>query len=155
MVTDTLRRNLRLQGQKYVSLVFLSLMLGCTAVQSRADEVCFKQTCFQVEVASTPDERRRGLQRRREMAPDAGMLFIFPQSRPYRFWMKDTLIPLDMIWLDENGRVVDIRTAVPCQADPCPTYAPQGAAKYVLELNAGVAEAVGMKIGGKLDLNLK
>jgi len=70
------------------------------------------------------------------------MLFVFPQSRQQSFWMKDTLIPLDMIWLDYKRRIIYIeRDVPPCQSDPCPTYRPSTEAMYVLEVNAGLAEA--------------
>jgi uncharacterized membrane protein (UPF0127 family) len=61
---------------------------------------------------------------RTEMGEDNGMLFIFNKEEIYAFWMKNTLIPLDMVWIDSNNTIVDIQTAVPCEADPCPTYKP-------------------------------
>ena len=101
---------------------------------------------FSVEYADTPDRRAVGLMHRAAMAADHGMLFAFPQAQPLTFWMKDTLIPLDMLFFDEAHRLVTIRADVPpCQADPCPTYASTAPARYVLELNAGTA--------AKLDLH--
>ena len=68
------------------------------------------------------------------------MLFFFPQSGEYPFWMKNTLIPLDMIWIDDQRRIAHVTSNVPpCKADPCPNYPPNANAKYVLELAAGVA----------------
>jgi hypothetical protein len=61
----------------------------------------------------------------REHLPEkSGMLFVFQQSSPYGFWMKNTLIPLDMIWIDQNQKIIDIQQAIPCTADPCPSYKP-------------------------------
>jgi uncharacterized protein len=76
---------------------------------------------------------------RESMSEMSGMLFVFEIADIYDFRMKNTLIPLDMLWIDENFNVVKIHTAEPCTADPCPIYQPGKTAKYVLEINAGMA----------------
>ena len=92
------------------------------------------------EVATDDDTRARGLMFRDRIPEGTGMLFVFPQSGDYPFWMKNTLVPLDMIWLDEQRRVVHVAHDVPpCKADPCPNYPPGANAKYVLELGGGQA----------------
>lgn len=99
---------------------------------------------------------RRGLQFRMALPPDAGMLFAFSSATKHSFWMKDTLIPLDMIWMDYAHRVVDMRTHVPpCTGDPCPVYTSSATALYVLEINAGVSETMGLKMGDEFDFKLK
>ncbi len=100
-----------------------------------------------VEIADEQDERVRGLMFRKELCETCGMLFVFPSSEKYGFWMKNTLIPLDMIFIDEAGTIVDVLSAEPCVEDPCPSYSPQKEATYVLEVGAGVAERVGADIG--------
>ena len=70
---------------------------------------------------------------RESMSEMSGMLFVFEIADIYDFRMKNTLIPLDMLWIDENFNVVKIHTAEPCTADPCPIYQPGKTAKYVLE----------------------
>jgi uncharacterized membrane protein (UPF0127 family) len=93
-----------------------------------------------VEVASDDPTREQGLMYRDHMADDRGMIFLFPQAGEYPFWMKNTLIPLDMIWIDADHRIVHIAHDVPpCKADPCPNYPPHAKASSVLELAAGVA----------------
>jgi uncharacterized membrane protein (UPF0127 family) len=93
-----------------------------------------------VEVASDDPTREQGLMYRDHMAEDRGMIFLFPQAGDYPFWMKNTLIPLDMIWIDADHRIVHIAHDVPpCKADPCPNYPPNAKASSVLELAAGVA----------------
>lgn len=93
-----------------------------------------------VEVAANDELRTQGLMYRDHLAEDRGMIFVFPQSGDYAFWMKNTIIPLDMIWIDEAKRVVHVAHDVPpCQADPCPSYPPGANAKYVFEVAAGVA----------------
>ncbi len=93
-----------------------------------------------VEIAANDETRAQGLMFRDRVAPGAGMLFLFPQTGDYPFWMKNTLVPLDMIWIDETRKVVHVHADVPpCKADPCPSYPPDAQARYVLELGAGEA----------------
>jgi len=84
---------------------------------------------------------------RQTLAPSAGMLFIFEDEQPRTFWMKNTVIPLDMIFLDANKTVVEVKLDVlPCVQDPCATYTSRPA-MYVLEINAGTATTRGIVIG--------
>jgi uncharacterized membrane protein (UPF0127 family) len=108
-------------------------------------------TAIHVEIASDDATRQQGLMYRDQMAPDRGMIFLFTQSGNYPFWMKNTLIPLDMIWLDEQHRIVHISQNVPpCKADPCPSYDPGAFAKAVLEVAGGVAGRHGLANGQTL-----
>lgn len=101
-----------------------------------------------LEVADDAETRAQGLMFRDRLRPGTGMLFVFPSNDIYAFWMKNTFIPLDMIWIDEKGTIVDIKTAVPpCPADPCPSYAPSGISRYVLELASGQAAEYGLRTG--------
>ena len=93
-----------------------------------------------IELAADDGTRAQGLMFRDRVAPGSGMLFLFAQTGEYPFWMKNTLVPLDMIWIDEGRRVVHVEAGVPpCKADPCPSYPPNAQARYVLELGAGEA----------------
>jgi uncharacterized membrane protein (UPF0127 family) len=125
------------------------LGMGCSRPPARAvNQVCFKDKCFDVEVVQKKEELQRGLQLREFLDSGSGMLFVFPHSRPYSFWMKDTLISLDMIWMDYARRIVYIEHDVPpCAADPCPRYTPPHEALYVLEINAGYARKMGVQLG--------
>lgn len=106
-----------------------------------------------VEIARTEAERQRGLMFRESLAPDEGMVFVFDAIGFYPFWMKNTLIPLDMLWLDPDGRVVSIAHSVPpCKADPCPTYPPSADALYVVEVVSGFAKEHGVEVGDQLML---
>jgi hypothetical protein len=80
------------------------------------------------------------------------MLFIFETTGKYPFWMKNTLIPLDIIWMDEKYTIVSVQTAQPCTADPCRTYDPLTQSRYVLELNAGQAQQYGLTRGETMEL---
>ena len=91
---------------------------------------------------------------REELADDGGMLFVFPKPSVYPFWMKNTLIPLDIIWLDPDFNVVHISENLqPCMADPCPVTNPGVEALYVLELNAGAANRAGLEPGSAMKPN--
>ena len=104
-----------------------------------------------VEVASDDPTREQGLMYRDHMAEDRGMIFLFPQVGEYPFWMKNTYIPLDMLWIDSDHRIVHIAHDVPpCKADPCPNYPPNAKAASVLELAAGVAAKHHLKDGDVL-----
>ena len=110
--------------------------------------MCLQDTCFFVEVAVTEEEHRRGLMFRESLSPDEGMLFVFDDERPRAFWMKNTLIPLDIIWINAKGKVVFIKkNAHPCGEHLCPSFGPEAPARYVLEINSGMAEKIGMTEG--------
>jgi len=101
-----------------------------------------------VEMAETPSTWRQGLQKRRQLAPDAGMLFNYQQPRAVTMWMKDTFISLDMIFIDERGLVVNIvENTQPMSLSTIPS---EGPVLAVLELNAGTAAKLGLKRGDRI-----
>jgi uncharacterized membrane protein (UPF0127 family) len=89
---------------------------------------------------------------RASVPADQGMLFIFEEAQPLSFWMFNTLIPLDILFIDEQRRIAAIHAAVPpCQPPRrCPTYASDGPAQFVLEVNAGVAAKAGIRLGDEV-----
>jgi uncharacterized membrane protein (UPF0127 family) len=97
-----------------------------------------------VEIADTEAERSIGLMGRTTLAEDAGMLFVFDQPQPLSFWMKDTLIPLSIAYIDTEGYIVDIQDMQPLDETPHPSAEP---AQYALEVNQGFFEARGIQIG--------
>jgi len=104
-----------------------------------------------VEVVADQDSRAEGLMYRDQLLPARGMIFFFPEDGVYSFWMKNTRIPLDMIWIDAEKKVVHIKSNVPpCKADPCPSYDPGVKSRYVLEVAGGEAAKRGMKTGDAL-----
>lgn len=106
-----------------------------------------------VELATDDDTRQQGLMYRDSLDPLKGMLFIFPSSGDYPFWMKNTIIPLDIVWIDESRKIVHVESNVPpCAADPCPSYPPGGTAKYVLELKAGEAGVHHLQAGDVVEM---
>ena len=112
---------------------------------------------FEAEVVKSPAARAKGLGGRTDLCPQCGMLFIFEADGNHAFWMKDTLIPLDIIWLDKNWQVVDFVAFAQPQAgrpdEELPVYRPKTPARYVLELPGGTVEKIrGFKIGSRVEL---
>jgi uncharacterized membrane protein (UPF0127 family) len=104
---------------------------------------------FEVEVVTTPETRAQGLMFRKAMPPNAGMLFIYPGEQAVSFWMKNTLIPLDMLFVKADGSIAHIaHSAVPMDETPIDSGA---AVKAVLEINGGTANALGIKEGDKVE----
>ncbi len=139
---------------KRALFIFLLFFVGCqTAVQTPS--VTINNHLFVVEIAQTPEQQEQGLMYRTSLEKDHGMLFIFQEEDQWAFWMKDTKIPLDMIFINKTMTIVDIIQAAPCTQDPCPNYIPQEKALYVLEINQGAAEQNHIKIGDSIDINIK
>ena len=113
-------------------IIFLVIILviviiafrGGQEIEDGITEVCFKENCFQVEIADTDEKRERGLMFREELCSDCGMLFVYDEEVKSKFWMKNTLIPLDIIWLDSDLKVVHVANAVPCVTEECELYGP-------------------------------
>jgi uncharacterized membrane protein (UPF0127 family) len=109
---------------------------------------------LRVQVARTPDQRERGLMSVHHLAAHTGMIFIFDQDAPVAFWMKDTLIPLDMVFLSADGTVRKVFARVPVVSPQLPdSQIPleQGSAKYVIELPAGAAAGDGLHPGVRIE----
>ena len=107
-------------------------------------------TSVEVEVAETYEQRKRGLMYRKSMGEEEGMLFVFDEESVHRFWMRNTCIPLDMLFIADDGLIVGIAENAPTLNDdgylvPCPSV-------YVLEVNAGWSRRHGVKPGQKVKL---
>lgn len=109
---------------------------------------------IEAELAYTDETRMKGLMFRESLPEDAGMLFIFPYMDQHSFWMKNTLIALDIIWLNDKKEIVYFTTAQPCTEDPCLSYVPMQKAKYVLEVNEGFAKKHSLKMGTRLEFTI-
>lgn len=100
------------------------------------------------EIADNNLEREKGLMGRNFLAQNRGMLFIFDSEAPQSFWMKNTLFPLDIAFMSEEGKIMDIKENFqPCESDICETYISRAPAKYALEINAGLFRKHGVSIG--------
>jgi uncharacterized membrane protein (UPF0127 family) len=102
---------------------------------------------FTVEVAATPDQQERGLMFRRSLAGDRGMIFPYEPPQQVAFWMKNTLIPLDIIYIRPNGTIAQIVNAQPMDITPLPSGEP---VVLVLEIRGGRAAELGIKEGDKV-----
>jgi uncharacterized protein len=129
--------------------LLLALCIGTSAVFAAKPlrySVVLDGRRFSVEIADTDAARERGLMFRTQLADGHGMLFVYPDAQPRFFWMKNTLIPLDILFFDAHHRLINVSADTPpCKADPCTSYASAAPAQYVLELNAGAAANLGIK----------
>ncbi|MBJ6137859.1 DUF192 domain-containing protein [Marinobacter litoralis] len=143
-------------------------LAGCGAAEAGKTtaplELPQAQACFlsggsqypiTVEIASTSEERQKGLMGRRNLGDNAGMVFEYPEDRParYGFWMYKTLIPLDIAFLDEHGVIVSIRHMLPCtssRSSDCPIYPAGKPFRNAVEVNAGYFETHGIDEGDRL-----
>jgi hypothetical protein len=133
-----------------------ALLTGCTgaATGNKATAVVLHGQRFLTELATDSPSREHGLMMRTALASSHGMLFVFPQAAPRAFWMKNTLIPLDILYFDTGRRLVSMQLDVPtCKVDPCPVYPSNAPSRYVLELPAGTARRIGAKAGDKLEID--
>jgi uncharacterized membrane protein (UPF0127 family) len=133
---------------------------GCSS-SSITDELNLTQVTFpsgakiNAETMRSAPELMRGLMFRESLAPGRGMLFIHPKEDNFHYWMYQTKIPLDMIWMDQDRRIVEMSLDTPpCKSSSameCPNYGGNFKSKYVLEVNGGIARKNGLKTGDTLD----
>jgi uncharacterized membrane protein (UPF0127 family) len=108
-----------------------------------------------VEVMVKDEDRAMGLMFRPSLPEDRGLLFVFQQADFHGIWMKNCRFPIDIVWLDEESRVVHLAEGVPpCKAEPCPVYQPLRRASYVLEIGAGQARREKALVGSRLSFEL-
>jgi uncharacterized protein len=108
---------------------------------------------YRIELALTPEDQAQGLMYRESLPAQTGMLFVFDAPGEHHFWMKNTMIPLDMIWLDDAGKVLFVSADTPpCKADPCATYGPSAPARQVLEIAGGMAAREKLTVGSTLKI---
>jgi uncharacterized membrane protein (UPF0127 family) len=109
----------------------------------------------QVELMVKDEDRAMGLMFRPSLPLDRGLLFVFDAPDFHGFWMKNCRFPIDMVWLDQDRKVVHVAEAVPpCKAEPCPVYQPLRKASYVVELNAGQARREKAVLGATIGFSL-
>ena len=106
---------------------------------------------YTVEIADTRVKQAKGLMFRNRLGEREGMLFVYKEATVKHFWMKYTPLPLDIIFISEEKRIVNVEAAVPCRSAPCPRYASRGPVRYVLEINRGQSDKYGFKQGTIVD----
>lgn len=120
------------------TFIFTLFLGGCELqndINFEVQDFELNGTLYKVEVAKTLQQRKQGLMGREKLEKNHGMLFIFEESKPHSFWMKNTKIPLQIIWLDKEKNIVETQVATPCKTKECPVYIPKEKAKMVLEVN--------------------
>ncbi len=136
------------------ALAMLASLAGCDPGGSRVAIVALDHSVratITVEIASTPQQRELGLMYRKQMDENAGMLFVFPAAVVQKFWMKNTFIPLDMIFADASGAIVGIvANAVPFSETE---VGPDAPSQYVVEVNGGFSARHGIKTGDRLQFH--
>jgi uncharacterized protein len=110
---------------------------------------------LQAELMIKDEDRAMGLMFRPSLPLDRGLLFVFEDLDFHGIWMKNCRFPIDIVWLDEERRVVHVAEAAPpCKVDPCPVYQPMKKAAYVVEINAGQARREKVTLGSRLEFAL-
>ena len=157
MRSTRFRRTVRL-GPVLALVVFL-LTTACNATRRPGPPAAVfpSGAVFRLEIADDDESRRLGYMFREHVGADEGMLFIFDRPGQHAIWMKNCKVSLDLIWLDEKGRVVEIvHDQPPCPDDgPCPNAFPMRLATYVLEVAGGTARREGLKLDDSITLYLE
>ncbi len=139
-------------------VLFLSLPLFAPLRAGGGGSVVFKQSSFMAEVASTDQERAKGLMYRQSLAKDRCMFFIYADDADHAIWMKNCLISLDVAWVDKDGKVVETAENVPpcspMRGDDCPTYGGTVPARHFIEFPVGTFKRLGLKKGEHLGWEL-
>lgn len=132
-------------------VLFLAILLAA-CVSAEQVQVRFDSITVSAELADSPEEWQLGLMNRKSLAENKGMLFAFSDEARRSFWMKNTLMPLDVIFISANLTVVDVQTMEPCSEEPCRLYPSAAPAKYALEVNKGFAKKHDIAAGDKVEI---
>ena len=123
----------------HLGLCLTLVLFGCTKT-ARVEVLGHEMVCFEVEIADSFFKRTLGLMFRKRLAKDHGMLFLYPKPAVMSFWMKNTRVPLDIIFIKEDRKIANIEEATPCTQRPCRRYHSRGKIMYVLEINQGLTD---------------
>lgn len=116
----------------------LCILSGCAGEPNVIVTTDDNEYAFSVAYATTVEQWRRGLMDKQKLSTRGGMLFVYPDARERTFWMKNTTLPLTLLFFDDNRTLLNIVDARPCRSDPCPKYLSAGKAQFVLEINHNI-----------------
>lgn len=145
-------------GALAIGLILLAAQYFLAGGRGRMAELSFpeRNLSLSAELSLTPKQHQRGLMGRTHLSREKAMLFVFSEDEKLSFWMKDTLIPLDLVFVSSGLRVVDIKNDFqPCFDSFCSAYVSIAPAKYVVEMSAGLAAEKGLNIGDRLEIKIK
>ncbi len=131
-------------------LILIAILAGVLLFQDKTPYLKLNNDKISLIIADTEEERDKGLGDRESMPDNTAMLFVFDVSDTYAFWMKDMKFPIDIVWLDENKRVVHIVESAMPESYP-ENFIPPDNSLYVIELNAGLVSKYGIKVGNILN----
>ena len=139
-----------LRVTKYSFIVPLFFMLGIVGASELFPTlgITLNEKQYTLELADNQARKSQGLMFRRYLPENRGMLFVYDQPIDLKIWMKNTLIPLTVVWLDDNAVIIDKKILFPCKSTHCPVFGPEQKSRYALEFNA--AEFPRFKIGQRL-----
>jgi len=143
-----------------VAAITLAGLVACSGTDQHPDRppssVTFEgsDAALHVDVAETAQEQRTGLMGIETLPEDEGMAFVFDEPSDTTFWMRDTLIPLSVAFVDDAGRVIGVRDMPPCEADPCPTYGIDRPFVLAIEANLGWFDRAGIEVGDRAELRV-
>ena len=137
----------------FIFIVSLVMLASCKSENAAFIDNGKEKIKVNVEIADNAEERAYGLMFREFLGENSGMLFIFDDETTRSFWMKNTLVPLDIIFISKDFEIVDIKYAEPCKENPCISYVSKGPAEYVLEVNGNFTIKNNIKIGDKIIIN--
>src|SRR3989338_4872669 len=150
----TFEKNLANMANKKIilifALIFLVLITSCAKYETILIDNGAEEIKVKAEVADTPEKREMGLMGREHLGENKGMFFAFDNEGTYAFWMKNTLIPLDIIFISKDLQIVEIIHAEPCAEEPCETYETTEASRYVMEVNGNFTTRNGIDVGDEV-----
>ena len=132
-------------------LLILSLIFIVSCGSNDYDKACFDGKCIELEAMRTLDEKQKGLMFREFLEENKGLLFLYEEEGERDFWMKNVKLPIDIIWLDKENKIIYIEHDVPpCQEDPCPIYSLNKKAMNVIEVNSGFTSENNINVGDEV-----
>jgi len=133
-------------------LIFLIFITSCTKYETIFIDNGVEKVEIKAEVADTDEKKERGLQFRKSLKENSGMFFVFGTDSTYNFWMKNTLIPLDIIFISNDLVIIDIIYAEPCVEEPCENYKTSEPSRFILEVNGNFTIRNNIKAGNRITI---
>lgn len=137
--------------KKVLIILIPAVIFSLSCANRPYKKVCIKDVCIKAEIADTESERQTGFMFRENLDKESALLFVFKQEGFYSFWMKNMRFPLDIIWISNDKRIVDIKKNVAPCGSACESLVSLARALYVLEVNSGFVSEHNIKIGQKID----